>query len=451
MGKLYYPYFKHLADSLNNLYPIQYSPNGRLPEIEKIVIDEIVIDGIKHTSKSLLLDKIQIKPGNSYTANQINKGFRKAYSSRYYDNVYYELKPTSPGHAKLVCKVKESLLTQVKLGLSFHSYTGAALIANITVRNLFLDKSRTMLKVAAGEYFRALIEHRQAFGPKANNYVNLSWKSENLPLNIYEGADKISLYHVKYWLFDLNYTRVFGTDWSLASGIKYQKITFSPEVADNLRLSGNSKNYYGYVRSDSKTTDRTLYPTSGYEFMVEAGVAFDRKAHIEIYNSDSIAIDSSKNINGKPEFYRFMVNFSKYHSLNQKMVFLYNLQTCLTLNSQGFIFDNYYLGGVQQLSDRQMVFVGLNEGQITTRSASTILLGLQYNFSGNLFLTGKANTGIYNYSTLKNLYDENELTWINGFSLGLGYNLGVMPMEFTAMYSPELGTIYSHVKIGFLF
>ena len=132
-------------------------------------------------------------------------------------------------------------------------------------------------------------------------------------------------------------------------------------------------------------------------------------------------------------------------------MFLYNLKTAVSLNSQGFIFDNFYIGGVEQLSERQAVFVGLNEGQITSRSLSSVLLGVQYNFSGNLFLTGKANTAIYNYSTLFNIYDEAELKWINGFSLGLGYNLGVLPMEFTAMYSPEIGTIYSHVKIGFLF
>jgi NTE family protein len=451
MGKLYYPYFKHLADSLNNIYPVDYSPTGRLPEVENIVIDEIAIEGIKNTSKSLLLDKIQIKPGKAYTADQINKGFRKAYSSRYYDNVYYELKPTSPGHAKLVCKVKETLLTQVKLGLSYHSYTGAALIANVTVRNLLLDKSRTMFKMAAGEYFRALIEHRQAFGPKANNYVNLSWRSENLPLNLYDGAEKTSLYHVKYWQFDLNYTRVFGTNWSLASGIKFQNNMFSPDVADNIRVNGNNKNYYGYVRSESKTTDRNNYPTRGYEFSIETGVAFDRKAKIEISDNEGHTIDTSGIVNDKPEFYRFMVNFSNYHSLNKELVFLYNLQAGATLNSQGFIFDNFYIGGVEQLADRQMVFAGLNEGQITTRSVSSALVGMQYNFSGNLFLIGKANTALYNFSTMTNAYDEDEVKWINGFSLGLGYNLGVLPMEFTAMYSPEIGTIYSHVKIGFLF
>jgi NTE family protein len=451
MGDMYYPYFKHLADSLNKLYPIEYSPYGRLPVTESIVIDQVDFEGIKNTSMSLLSDKIQIKPGHSYSARQINKGFRKAYSSRFYDNVYYELKPTTEGHARLVCKVRESLLTQVKLGLSYHSYSGAALLANVTVRNLLLDKSRTMIKVAAGEYFRLLVEHKQAFGPKANNYLNFSFKTENLPLNLYDGAQKTSLYNVNYSQFDLNYTRVIGTDLSLAAGIRYRRNFFAPEVADNLQVEGNMSTAYAYLRSEAKTINSRLYPTSGYEFSAEAGIAFNRRAQINAFNTEGNVTDVSEIIDGKPEYYRFMLNYARYYSLSRKYVFLYNFQAGLTLNSQGFIFDNFYLGGVQQLYDRQSVFVGLNEGQITTTSITSLLAGLQYNLAGSLFITGKANSGFYNFSTEDKVYDPDEVKWINGFSLGAGYNLSILPMEFTAMYSPEINAIYLHVKIGFLF
>lgn len=451
MGDMYCPYFKHLADSLNKLYPIDYSPYGRLPVTESIVIDQVDFEGIKNTSMSLLSDKIQIKPGHSYSARQINKGFRKAYSSRFYDNVYYELKPTTEGHARLVCKVRESLLTQVKLGLSFHSYSGAALLANVTVRNLLLDKSRTMIKVAAGEYFRLLVEHKQAFGPKANNYLNFSFKTENLPLNLYEGAQKTSLYDVNYSQFDLNYTRVIGTDLSLAAGIRYRRNFFAPEVADNLQVEGNMSTAYAYLRSEAKTINSRLYPTSGYEFSAEAGIAFNRRAQINAFNTEGNVTDVSEIIDGKPEYYRFMLNYARYYSLSRKYVFLYNIQAGLTLNSQGFIFDNFYLGGVEQLYDRQSVFVGLNEGQITTTSITSLLAGLQYNLAGSLFITGKANSGFYNFSTEDKVYDPDEVKWINGFSLGAGYNLSILPMEFTAMYSPEINAVYLHVKIGFLF
>ncbi|HSO85148.1 MAG TPA: patatin-like phospholipase family protein [Draconibacterium sp.] len=451
IGKKYYPYFKHLADSLNSLYPVDYSPENRLPARESIIIDSIGFEGLEHTSESFLLDKIQIIPGKTYTAMQINKGFRKAYSSRYYDKVYYELIPTTHGHANLKCIVQETLLTQVKMGLSYHSYTGASLIANVTIRNLLLDKSRSMVKFAISENLMFLAEHKQAFGKKGNKYINMSFHGLNLPINIYENKQIASVYRVHQSQFDINFARTFGTNWYLASGINYQKNNFKPEVADNLKVKGNTNNWYAYFRTEAKTTDRRLFPTSGYEFLAESGVAFHRKAEIGAYNVDGTTTDVSGIVNGQPEFYRIMLNFSKFHPLNPRLVFLYNLQAGLSLNSQGFIFDDFYMGGVQKLNIRQMPFVGINETQIISSSVGSALLGLQYNLSGKFYFTGKVNTGIYDFSTEDKFYDSEKVKVINGASLGIGYNLDALPMEITTMYSPETGAFYAHFKIGVLF
>jgi NTE family protein len=451
MGKKYYPYFKHLADSLNELYPVEYNPEGRLPKAESIVIDEIRYQGIENTSKSLLAHKIDLKPGKSYTAEQINTGFQKAYSSRFYDNVFYELEPTSKGHANLICKVKESLLTQVKLGLSYHSYTGAAVVANVTMRNLLLDKSRTMFKVSVGEYFRTYIEHKQAFGPKADNYMNLSFGRDNLPLNTYDGAQKTSLYKVVHNKADLNFSKVYGTNWSTTAGISYAGNTLSPDVADNLKIDGKIKNFYSYVRADATTINRLNFPTSGYEFSAEAGIVFDRKANIISYDSDGNATDISDTINGQPPFYRLLVRFNDYHPINQKLSWMYSLQAGTNLKSQGILIDNFFMGGMEEILKQQVVFVGINEGQINSASFASVLAGMQYNIAGDLYLSGKANTAIYNFSNHDEVYNSKAVKFINGFSLGLGYNLGILPMEFSAMYSPEMGTVYSHIKIGFIF
>jgi len=80
MGKKYYPYFKHLADSLNQLYPVKFDPEGRLPKTESIIIDAIEYEGIENTSRSLLAHKIDIQAGRAYTASQINEGFQKNWS-----------------------------------------------------------------------------------------------------------------------------------------------------------------------------------------------------------------------------------------------------------------------------------------------------------------------------------------------------------------------------------
>jgi NTE family protein len=137
--------------------------------------------------------------------------------------------------------------------------------------------------------------------------------------------------------------------------------------------------------------------------------------------------------------------------LDKKWTLFYALQSGVCFKSQGFIIDNFYMGGIQKLFRQQIVFAGLNEQQINSTSTATGMLALQYNLAGSLFLMGRANTGIYNFSTLTKAWDSETVKSINGFSLGLGYNLGFLPMELTAMYSPEIGKVYSHVKIGFVF
>ncbi|PWA06351.1 patatin-like phospholipase family protein [Flavobacterium laiguense] len=451
VGKLYYPYFKKLADSLNVLYPITYDPYNRLPKVETIVIDEIAYEGIEYTSTSLLLQKLGLKPSNSYTVAQINEGFRKAFASRYYDNIYYSLTPTTEGHAKLICKIKEKPLTQLKVGLSFHQFTGPALLLNLTMRDLLLNKSRTMGKFAIGENFRILLEHKQIFGPKANNFFNLSWERQNLPMNLYDGTQKLFVYDVAYSQSDINYTRVMANDWSIAAGISYQKNKFSPDVVEDEFYTGNISNYFAYLASESITTDRPNFPTRGHLFNAQGGIVFGRKAQIDQTLEDGTVQDISSLVDNAPEFYKFMVNFTKFNPLSDKLVLFYTLQTSFAFKSQGFIVDNFYLGGIQQLFRQQVAFAGLNEQQINSTSLASGQLGMQYNFAGSLFLMGRANTGIYDFTTQTKAWDSDTVESINGFSLGLGYNLGFLPMELTAMYSPEIGKVYSHVKIGFVF
>jgi len=451
IGKLYYPYFKRLADSLNAKYPIKYDPYHRLPALDKIVIDDIAYEGIDYTSKSLLLQKLGIKTGNAYTAKQINDGFRIAFASRYYDNIYYRLEPTIEGHAKLICIIKEKPLTQVKAGLSFHSFTGPAVLLNLTLRDLLWNKSRTMGKFAIGENFRILLEHKQIFGPKANNFFNLSWERQNLPLHRYDGDQKLFEYRVGYTQFDCNYTRALTNDWTISSGITYNRNNFSPEVNAGVSYRGYVTNYFGYLATESITTDRPNFPTRGHLFYAQGGVVFGRKAQIDQTLTDGSSQDVSAVLNNVPNFYKFMINYTKYNPLNKKLVLFYNLQSSFAIKSQGFIVDNFYLGGIQQLFRQQVAFAGINEQQINSASLATGQLGIQYNFAGSLFVMGRANTGVYNFSTETKFWDSDTVDSINGFSLGLGYNIGFLPMELNAMYSPEIGRVYTHVKIGFVF
>ncbi len=98
-----------------------------------------------------------------------------------------------------------------------------------------------------------------------------------------------------------------------------------------------------------------------------------------------------------------------------------------------------------------MIFAWLYDSQINSSSLSSAMIGLQNNFAGNFLLLGRTNAGIYDFATNDKIFDSEKMQWINGFSLGLVYNLSISLMEYNVMYSPEIGAFYNHVKIGFLF
>jgi len=70
-GNQYYPWFKHLADSLNNIQKVEFDPNNRLPKREDIVIDSITFEGLEKTSNNHLLNLLQIRTGKTSTADDI--------------------------------------------------------------------------------------------------------------------------------------------------------------------------------------------------------------------------------------------------------------------------------------------------------------------------------------------------------------------------------------------
>ncbi|OYU97654.1 MAG: hypothetical protein CFE21_05020 [Bacteroidetes bacterium B1(2017)] len=452
VGDYYYPYFKKLADSLNAISPVTYNPFNRLKSKEKVTIDSYEIKGIQKTSQNMLLDRLNIKEGKAYSVSEINYGFRKAYSTRYYEKVFYTLTPTTPGHAKLNCELKENPLTALKLGLAYHSFSGAAIIANITQRNLLFDKSRTMVKLAIGENFRALVQHKQAFGARLNNFATLSYSYESLPFPIYdrsEIANQAYLYKIYVNTLDLNYKRLIGTNKNFGGGVSYFHNWFSPDISAVARLKGNVKNLYGYINYEVNTINRRFFPTSGFDVYAEAGVMFNRVSDVQVYSGDTL-IDISNLVSNKP-FQRIKILAVKYTALSSRLTLIKHIAFGAQKNYTGFTLDNFYLGGVQQLFRAQFVFPGLKEGQLNSSSYAGLNLGLQYRVLGELYLIGRACGGFYDFTTASKIVDRDKAQGLFGTSLSLGYNLSVMPMEFTAMYSPLVGVVYGHVRIGFLF
>lgn len=453
IGKLYYPYFKKLADSLNAIENMSYDPYTRLKQKDSVRIDEVKIKGIERTSRNMLVHNLNITNGKMYTAKQLNTGFRKAYSTRYYNKIVYTLTPTDTNVAILNCEVRENPLTSLKLALTYHSFMGAGIIVNLTQRNLLFDKSRTMVKVLLGENLRALVQHKQAFGKRLNNFATLSLGYDMLPLPVYDQnhlSNQEYLYRVNTSTLDLNIKRLFGTDKLIGIGIANYNTTLNPSISATATVDGNFNSYYSYIDFEVNTLDRRVFPRSGMDLGIELGLYYGRNFTLN-YNVNDTVTNRSDVLSEKP-VERIRISMAKYSRLNSRVTLIQCFGFGIyKFQNANFPIDMFSIGGVQNLVRNQFVFPGLKEAQLLSASFTGLTLGVQCKVIGELYLTPKISGAFYDFTTLNKWIDVQNGKGILGSSLTVGYNLSSMPMEFTMMYSPQVNVVYGHVKLGFLF
>ncbi len=446
MGKKYYPYFKHLADSLNAIEHREFNPDTRLPQKKLITIDKIEAEGLDKTSMSMLLQSLNLKTDKAYTPYELTTAFRNAYSSLAYKYVYYQIEPTTEGRCILKCKVKENELNHLNIGLSHHSFTKTSVILNLMWRNLLLDKSRTDIKLTASEYWKFDLQHRQTLGKSMKNVLSLSFKGDRLGVPVYDAANLNYLFKGSVYKLNGSYYHMFNNSRGLGISIRRDHVDFKPDVS-LVYFNGHFKQTSLSLKSNFNSLDRMYLPTSGRKTTMELSVGFNREYSYVL--EDSTPIDTA--FNPGTNLYRFQLKHVGYQALNSSFSIFQNLNLAYVENSQGLVFDEFILGGVQDILDIQVPFVGLNDGQIDAYSIAAIGVGAQYKLFSEFYALMRLNAAIYNFNNPIKGDPFKGSSFISGGAISLAYYLSILPIEVSAMYSPEIDRLYSHVSIGFVF
>jgi NTE family protein len=448
IGEQYYSTFKQLSDSLNAIEHIDYDPLCRLQEQTSVVIDGIDIIGREHTSKSMLLQNLNIEQGQSYTPAQLNQSFRRAYATLYYQYIYYELEPTSPGHCRLRCILQENELQQLKLALAYHSFSNASLMLNYTWRNLFLDKSVSSIKLAVGENWRIRFQHKQSFGSQLNNIADLSFRVDRLKMPIYNKASMSDMYRGYNMKFNLEYLRIKGIHWAMGGGTGTEMTYFEPDVVTPNQFKGSHIMPYAYLVLKNNTLDRRYLPTSGKLLNMKLLSGINRRINYTNmgYNGRTDTLYTPEN-----PLLTFALQYESYRMMNPKTTLFAHLYAGYTQNNEKLIFDRIILGGIQPHLSQQVPFAGLLDAQLATTSVMAAGIGAHYRLIGDMYLIGRANTAAYGFRLPLGNEQSVAPKFITGFSLGTALNLSLLPMEFNIMYSPYINRIYSHVRVGFMF
>lgn len=448
----YYPIFKKIADSLNRIQKIKYDPYNRLKKNKTVIIDSYKFTGLKRLTEDILIRKSGLIKGNVYSATELNEAFRRMYSTLYFQYIYYELHPTTPGHADMIIKLKEQYPGMLKLAFNYHSFISPSIILNYTWRNLVFDKSRSIVKLAISQDVKALLEQKQFFGRDLNNSITFRVKYLQQKLPFFDNGKESYLYKIGEFHSTISLHHYFKRTMAIGGHATYYRTDFSPYIASLFRFNGHDRGAKVHADFEYNSINRPFLPTNGINARFNISTNFYRKYAMKYTGSDTTLTDTTMILEPKDLLFKADFHIDIYKKIIPKVTLMGNVQGGAFFADEYGLLDYFFLGGNQKIYENKFIFAGYKDCQIPANSFVSGLFGVQYKIWNELYLLGKFNMGLYNFILPSGEFVEiNNDNITSGFSLSIAYNLSMLPFEYTINYTPELGLFYSSVNIGFVF
>ncbi|MEO6668556.1 MAG: patatin-like phospholipase family protein [Ferruginibacter sp.] len=445
-GQNIYPMLKQLADSLDRIYgPSDFKVN-RLPAPDSVLITEYEIIGLQKTTKTFFLHSMDMQMNKRYAEPGISKYVRRVFSTRYYSSINYFLELKADSSVKIIFVVKENPSTYAKLSVHYNDFAGISVITNLTTRDLFSRYSRSLATVSIGQNTRLKGEHLQYFGYKKNIAVIGKFQFESFKLNHYADYTKTGQYRQLNYLGELKGEYSNNQSVLVGVGTRFERIQFKPLILTSYEVSGKNDFFTTLAYLKVNTLNKFLYPSRGVKINAEFGFVYNQKPKINfiangspITNLDSLGISYDN-------YQKMFLSAEEYIPLSGKFTLYVMLQSGINFNYKQNLVNNFQIGGLTKTIRNQIIFAGLAETTISAPSVTSLMLGLNYKLSKNIYIMAKSNALVNNFISrdyqLK--FDE----WITGHALTFAYNTPIGPLEVSAMYSDQSGKVITYVNFG---
>lgn len=435
-------------------------------DIKRIFIKEIRIEGLQHVSKNLVLGKLMIVPPSVVKPDKIMEAVDRLYASGFFERVTYELEPSWDYGYCLVLRVVESAQTFLKIGFSYDTDVNAALLLNVTLKNL------------AGQGSKVSFDARLSQNPgvRASYFLHSGWRRPGIGFGVAGFYDKyaittdkngelVSYYNYQNMGGDIFVQTILFNSVAIGVGalkdytlLKSQITTEAPE-----KQNSDSLNYYGFLMYDN--LDRTFFPRSGIKLYGEARYVTDHlsapdtkgfypfmkylakmQCMIPLHKRVSFGIGGATgSVQGKEPYY---LSYNQYLNLGiyrRRIPFLY-------LN---------YLGGMNTYDRDYFPFMGLTFMQINGKNVLIMNAKLQIEplvdkyivLSGNVARVKDRYTNLFRKKNRKSEFPfthehlRNDLLY--GYGLTLGINTIIGPVELTLMRGSESNRFMVYFNLGF--
>ena len=342
------------TDALKKLMEIHEIEKRSLPNIDKSasiqrIISAIQINGLINTSRQFLLGNLRIEPGDTITSHDMRVGIERTMGTRYFENITYSFKPLEKGHV-LILNVEESNQAKAKFSLHYDNEYKAGLLANLTIRNLFGNSSRTSLTTDISETPRLALSHLNYLGEKqvAAAKIGFTYENNNLPAYLDDGS-KYGTFKQQYSTAQAGFLTNLGTYWQMEVNVRYTHTTLQ-------NRSGFSDIFYAGVERFGNTflasrfdfnynsIDRRYFPVRGSKINLYYHVNIESR---ELYKGSSEGGEMIAPLTAIPnrQYFRVGGNWQKYISVSNKFTPGIRLSGQFT-NKEAPLLDLTFIGGL---------------------------------------------------------------------------------------------------------
>ncbi|MEO8146535.1 MAG: patatin-like phospholipase family protein [Bacteroidia bacterium] len=450
-GQLYYPIFKHLADSLNALYPDKKPfVKNRLPVIKTMSIDKYTVTGLDRTTEKFFFGLSGLHSGKTYSYKREAESIRAIYGSRYFKSIKYDCIPLDSGKTEMRFKVEENPLTAVKFALNYNTFTDLSLILNITSRDLLFKESRAVATVSVSENPRLNLEYYKYLGSNRKYGLNLAFFDEHIDFPVYDDFKLYETLRSKYFLFDARVQYNINLNMYIGLSQQYNNSRLKTIGSPATTFDGTNTFWNSYLSFIYNSIDKKYFTTKGWKVRASAGYVYNQSPDFTVVN-DGVEVNNDSLGYNYGNYVRLLVKADHFTPLNTKFVFTQNVSLAYMITDNPYLPNSFQVGGISENLLNQVTFAGLSESEVKTGSIASGQLGLQYKLAKTAYLTGRVNVGLYDFHNVA----MSDISLNNNFLSGYGLTFGLMspigPIELTAMYCDQDGKVRSNLNLGFKF
>ncbi len=244
-------------------------PRPGMPDPMAVLIDRITIEDNTIYDDQTLMNMMGFSPGDSLDPYLIEDTISRLYSSRYIQNVFYNVDRIA-GRNILTIRIVETQSNSFGVGVRYDDASKASLLFVTTLHNLVQSGSVSRLEARLGHKVNLGAETTfyRAFGSRSALLTSVDFLSELVQWFDPDGKP-IAQHDNDILRAELSWGNYFDTKNLVAAGLRLD-FTYHSEEINRHRIPASSKNSYSFfVRFLSDNLDRKAIPRQGHRIVAE--------------------------------------------------------------------------------------------------------------------------------------------------------------------------------------